>query len=214
MVAVQAWCAGALLCSQAVKVEARLDRRRINLNLVRDIAKLSVHDNGPRLAAARLAELGIAFVVLPHLQGTHLDGAAMRRSDGTPVIALTLRRDRIDNFWFTMLHELAHVKSHLGDDTQVILDDLEVGSSDKSEREADRMASVALIPNEMWATFNSGAYTSMGELFEFAQRAEVHPAIVAGRWQQQNRDFRKFSKLLGHGTVRSQFAGAASAPAV
>jgi HTH-type transcriptional regulator/antitoxin HigA len=138
----------------------------------------------------------------------------MRRSDGTPVSALTLRRDRIDNFWFTMLHELAHVKSHLGDDTQVILDDLEVGSSDKSEREADRMASVALIPNEMWATFNSGAYTSMGELFEFAQRAEVHPAIVAGRWQQQNRDFRKFSKLLGHGTVRSQFAGAASAPAV
>ena len=206
MAAVQAWCAAVLLRSQDVQVEAPLNKRRINLSEVRRIAKLSLHADGPRLAAGRLAELGIALVVLPHLPGTHLDGAAIRRSDGTPVIALTLRRDRIDNFWFTLLHELAHVKSHLANETQVILDDLEIGSSQEIEREADKLASVALIPEEMWATFNRGAYASIADVFELAQRAEVHPAIVAGRWQQQNRDFRKFSKLLGHGMVRLQFA--------
>jgi len=52
------------------------------------------------------------------------------------------------------------------------------------------LAEVALIPDELWATFNAGAYT---------------PAIVAGRWQQQNREFRKFSKLLGHGKIRPEF---------
>ena len=69
------------------------------------------------------------------------------------MIALTLRKDRIDNFWFTLLHELAHVKSHLVSGTQVIFDDLEIGSAQNIEQEADKMARVALIPDELWATF-------------------------------------------------------------
>jgi len=56
-----------------------------------------------------------------------------------------------------------------------------------------------------WASFNSNAYASLTDVLDLARRAEVNPAIVAGRWQQQNRDFRKFSKLLGHGTVRPLF---------
>jgi HTH-type transcriptional regulator/antitoxin HigA len=147
-------------------------------------------------------------VILPHLPGTHLDGAALRNPDGVPVIALTLRHDRIDNFWFTLFHELAHVKSHLGDGTQVILDDLEIGSSENIEQEADNMARVGLITDEMWSQFNSGEYTSTADLLAFADRVQVHPAVVAGRWQKQNRDFRKFSKLLGHGTVRPMFKSA------
>ena len=99
------------------------------------------------------------------------------------------------------------MESHLANGTQVIFDDLEIGSDQNIEQEADKMARVALYPDELWATFNSGTYTSMAELFDFARRAEVHPAIVAGRWQQRNRDFRKFSKLLGHGDVRQALAG-------
>jgi Zn-dependent peptidase ImmA (M78 family) len=53
--------------------------------------------------------------------------------DGVPVIALTLRHDRLDNFWFTLLHEFAHVACHLSPDRQVILDDLDVASSDAIE---------------------------------------------------------------------------------
>jgi len=207
LVALQAWCAAALLRSQSAPVTGRFDKKRIDLDLVRNLAKLSTRDDGLQAAVDQLAGLGVAFVVLPHLPGTHLDGAAMLRSDGVPVIALTLRKDRIDNFWFTLLHELAHVKSHLVSGTQVIFDDLEIGSAEDIEQEADEMARVALIPDELWASFNSGTYVSMAEVFDFARRVEVHPAIVAGRWQQQNRDFRKFSKLLGHGEARQALGG-------
>jgi len=203
-VAVQAWCAGVLLRSQELTVAGDFDAAAITFDVVRSLAKLSVYNDGPQQAREALSSLGIMLVILPHLPGTHLDGAAMRRSDGIPVIALTLRRDRIDNFWFTLLHELAHVVFHLADDKSFILDDLEIGSSEEIEEEADRLAQQALVPEDLWATFNNGAYTSLIDVLEFAQRAEVNPAIIAGRWQKQNRDFRKFSKLLGHGAVRGQ----------
>ena len=206
MTAVQAWCAGALLLSEGVSAKGRFDKQQISLSVVRDLAKLSAHDDGPERARERLSELGVIVVILAHLPGTHLDGAAMLRPDGTPVIALTLRRDRIDNFWFTLLHEFAHVKSHLVPGTEVILDDLEISSAETIETQADAMAEQALMPAELWATFNRGAYTSLADVEALAARAGVHPAIVAGRWQQRNRDYRKFSKLLGHGTVRPHFS--------
>ncbi len=204
-VAVQAWCAGALLCAQEIEVAGTFNAASVPLDVARSLAKLSVHDDGPQRAREALSRLGIILVILPHLPGTHLDGGAMRRSDGVPVIALTLRRDRIDNFWFTLLHELAHVVFHLMDETSFILDDLEIGSSEEIEAQADRSAEEALVPETIWATFNNSAYTSVSEVLEFARRVEVNPAIIAGRWQKQNRDFRKFSRLLGHGAVRGQF---------
>lgn len=206
LTAVQAWCAGAILRSHDITIRAPFDASRIDFTMVRSLAKLSLQAQGPRLAREMLADFGVALVVLPHLPGTHLDGAAMRRpDDGVPVIGLTLRRDRIDNFWFTLAHELAHVTFHLVEDTSVILDDLEIGSSEAIEQEADQQAQRALIPEELWASFNSNTYASLADVLDLARRAEVNPAIVAGRWQQQNRDFRKFSKLLGHGTVRPLF---------
>lgn len=206
-VAIQAWCAGVLLRSRDYEVEGEFDASAIKLDVVRSLAKLSVYVDGPQRARDALSKLGIALVILPHLPGTHLDGAAMRRSDdGVPVIALTLRRDRTDSFWFTLLHELAHVVFHLKEDNAFILDDLEIGSSDEIEEEADRLAQEALVPKELWASFKNGTYTSLADILTFARYAEVSPAIIAGRWQKQNRDFRKFSKLLGHGSIRSQFS--------
>lgn len=57
----------------------------------------------------------IHLVCLEPLPRTHLDGAALQLADGTPVIGLTLRYDRVDNFWFCLLHELAHALCPLRD---------------------------------------------------------------------------------------------------
>lgn len=208
--ALQAWCAAALLRSNGVTVRGRFDRGHLDLNTVRQLAQLSVFEDGPVRVREALSDLGIALVILPHLPGTHLDGAAMCRSDGVPVIALTLRRDRVDNFWFTLLHELAHVARHLNEEQFLILDDLEIQSSEQIEQEADGLAEIALIPQEIWALMRHGRYASQADIEQVARLAGVSPAIVAGRWQLHNRDFRKFSKLLGHGTVRSQFPEFAS----
>ena len=207
--AVQAWCAAALLRSEDEAAPGKFDPEAVRkFSVVHSIAKLSIHADGPQRAQKELGELGIILVILPHLPGTHLDGAALRRpKDGAPVIALTLRRDRIDNFWFTLLHEFAHVAFHLSDERTYIFDDLDIGSSDEIEKEADRLARTALIPDEIWDTFSrKGKYTSIADIIAFARKVEVNPAIVAGRWQMNNRDYRKFSKLLGHGTVRAHFS--------
>ena len=104
-----------------------------------------------------LAQHGVGLEYVKHLPRTHLDGAALRLADGTPVIGLTLRYDRIDNFWFTLLHELAHVGLHLDDcsDENGFVDDLslrgvESGGGDAKEQEADQLAQDALIPPEIW----------------------------------------------------------------
>ena len=56
---------------------------------------------------------GISVEIVRHLPRTYLDGAALQSADGHPVIGLTLRYDRVDNFWWVLLHELAHVTRHL-----------------------------------------------------------------------------------------------------
>jgi HTH-type transcriptional regulator/antitoxin HigA len=206
--AVHAWCAAVLLLSENETTAGSFDEKAIRkFEVVRELAKLSIHDDGPQRAKAMLGQLGIILVALPHLPGTHLDGAALRRPrDGVPVIALTLRRDRIDNFWFTLLHELAHVAFHLTADRTYILDDLDISSSEEIENEADRLARVALIPDEEWDAWSrKGSYASLVDIQLFARQMGVNPAIVAGRWQKAHRDYRKFSKLLGHGTIRPNF---------
>jgi len=68
---------------------------------------------------------------------------------------------------------------------------------------ADELAGTAFIPDEQWdARDVKGTYTGIADILDFARRMEINPAIVAGRWQKAHRDYRKFSKLLGHGTVR------------
>jgi HTH-type transcriptional regulator/antitoxin HigA len=203
--ALQAWCAAVLL-EAAKRPAPRVKQKDRGPEAGRELAQLSSLPNGLSRVGEVLARLGILFVVMEHLPGTFLDGAAMCRHDGVPVIALTLRHDRIDNFWFTLLHEFCHVGHHLGEEVSVILDDLEVKSADGTEAEADAFARDALIPPQMWkeALADPTSFSS-DDLLAVAREAGVHPAIVAGRWQRDNNDYRRFAKLLGHGEVRARF---------
>lgn len=200
--ALEAWCAAVLLEAERVKLPAR--KRELGLDQARGIACLSaLPDWRPQLTRT-LGEMGVVLVTLDHLPGTFLDGAAICRGDGVPVIALTLRHDRLDNFWFTLLHELAHVVCHLKGDTTVIVDDLEVAGVEGIEAEADEFARDALLPRELWQGRSSPDMT-VEDLLEIAAAAGVHPAIVAGRWRWEHGDYRRFSRLLGRGEVRSAF---------
>ena len=128
----------------------------ITPDVLRVLASLSPRRDGPRRAAAGLAELGICFVSLPHLPRTYLDGAALQLADGTPVVALTLRHNRLDNFWFCLLHEVAHVGRHMDyDNPRAFLDDQSLRrarspAEDPREQEADEWAEEALIPQAAW----------------------------------------------------------------
>ncbi len=76
---------------------------------VENLAALTRRADGPSQAAGLLATHGIVLLTEGHLPGTYLDGAAMLDETGHPIIGLTLRLDRLDNFWFVLFHELGHI---------------------------------------------------------------------------------------------------------
>ncbi|RWP30303.1 ImmA/IrrE family metallo-endopeptidase [Mesorhizobium sp.] len=198
LAALEAWCAAVLMRAEKIKI----DKRNIKdpEKAARRVAQISMFSDWNHRIASELHKMGIILVILEHMPGTFLDGAAMCRSDGVPVIALTLRYDRLDNFWFTLLHEFAHVVCHLSPDRQVILDDLDMASSEVIEAEADSFALNALIPPSMWKRIDKDSSTE--EVLAAAQQAGVHPAVAAGRWRFQHSDYRRFSKLIGRGEVK------------
>src|SRR5262249_49757638 len=137
--------------------------------------------------------------------GTFLDGAAMVSATGTPVIGLTLRHDRVDSFWFTLLHEVSHIVLHYYELLQskiAFVDDMEIRSEDLHEREADELARNSLIPPLFLSQVSWGPSTSQDEIITVAARARVHTAVVAGRWQRDQHNYKKFSRLIERDTLR------------
>lgn len=163
---------------------------------LRELARLSAFDEGPKLAREHLARHGITLVIEKPFRRTFLDGAAMLY-DGRPIVALTLRHDRIDNFWFALLHELAHVARHLKPEAPVFIDDLDRANPQRVEAEADAMAREALIPERDWGTARVRTSLSFDDAISFAAEVGVHPAIVAGRLRHEARNYRLLSHLIG-----------------
>lgn len=170
------------------------------------VAKLSFLEDGPTLAREFLNKSGIHLITERHLPKTFLDGAAMRLEDGSRLVALTLRHDRLDNFWFTLLHELAHLSKHLdGPDVDVIFDDLDNESTEAWEREADALAGEALIPSKAWKQAHLLKTPSAERVIAFAEELRIHPSIVAGRIRYETNNYRLLNGLLGRGCVRPLF---------
>lgn len=177
----------------------------INASFLRELAQLSWYEKGPQLAVEHLEKHGICVVIERHLRGTHLDGAAVMDDDNQPIVALTLRYDRVDNFWFTLLHEVAHVWKHLASD-QAFLDDLDATSDDdRQEAEANRIAREAFIPRLIWKRSDAYLAPSKETIVALARELRIHPAIIAGRLRREKQDYRAFTDLLGQGEVRTLF---------
>lgn len=184
----------------------RFKEGSIDEEFMRDLVKLSYFDDGPLLAKEFLLKNGVHFIVEQHLKGTHLDGAAMLLPDGSPLVALTLRYDRLDNFWFTLCHELAHLKLHLEKEGwELFFDDIECNEINDVEQEADNWASESLIPSSKWRESGLTADCSASSVREFAASLRIHPAVPAGRIRREQGDYKLFSKLIGNGKVRELF---------
>ena len=169
----------------------------ITAEWLRDLAKLSRFEHGPRLAIEYLADIGIILVIEEHFKKTYLDGAAML-DDGTPVVALTLRHDRIDNFWFALLHELVHVQKHLNPEHLFIADNLDDKTrSSKEEDEADAGAQEALIPATEWTAANVSSNPTTANTLDLADKLRIHPAIVAGRVRHETENWRLLKGMTG-----------------
>jgi HTH-type transcriptional regulator/antitoxin HigA len=179
----------------------------VTANFLRELARLSYLNTGPLLAKEFLNKSGIHLICEEHLPKTHLDGAALKLPDGSPLVALTLRHDRLDNFWFTLFHELAHVALHLDNDgADAFFDDLtDETKKDKCEKAADKLAADALIPESEWKAARFKRNTRTADIVAFAEKLRISPAIPAGRIRYETKDFAVFKPLIGTGKVRPMF---------
>lgn len=197
--ALLAWRLCVLKKARAMVLAHDYEKGIVTSRWLKDLAKLSAFNEGPRLAREYLANAGIALVIEPHFKGTYLDGAAML-DQGRPIVALTLRHDRLDNFWFALLHELAHVGKHLNDAHPFFADDLDSpDEQDRKEKEADEMATHALIPPDVWVKAAVRESLSPKDVQAFARQQGISPAIVAGRVRHETGNYRLLARMLGQG---------------
>ena len=204
--ALLAWHVAVLKKARQIKFKSVYVKGSLTDERLKELARLSRFEHGPRLAQEFLADIGIALVFETHFNKTYLDGAAMFDGD-RPVVALTLRHDRLDNFWFALMHELVHVKEHLGPDRSFIADNLEdkIHQQSKEEREADEGAREILIPHAEWLASDLMNSPTMDAAVALADKLRIHPTIVAGRVRFESGNWRLLSSIKAE--VRCQFLG-------
>ena len=205
--ALQAWCWQVMAKAKERNLTSEYRADSDHIGLMNQVAKFSPATDGPRQAVEFLADQGIAVETVRHLPRTHLDGAAMKSEDGRPIIGLTLRYDRVDNFWWVLMHELAHVALHLPETCEAFVDDddLRGSGADAQELEADDLAYESLIPTPVWKDSNILENLSPMAVMSMAHEVGVHPAIIAGRARNELRKYRLLSQFVGTGEIRKLF---------
>jgi HTH-type transcriptional regulator/antitoxin HigA len=143
-----------------------------------------------RRVPAILATAGVRFVVVKYLPSAKLDGACFWINGGNaPVVALSLRLDRLDNFWHSLFHEIDHILNGEGKQTPIV-DMLEVEDAarlrlPREEIRANQLAAEYCVEKEAIDTWivQTAPDFSRRKIVLFAKKMRVHPALVVGQLQ-------------------------------
>jgi HTH-type transcriptional regulator / antitoxin HigA len=148
-----------------------------------------------------LASCGIRFVLVEGLASGKIDGVCFWIDENSsPVVGMSLRFDRIDNFWFVLRHELEHVLRHHGQDGMML--DTDIGPNtdgviDERELQANAAASdfsVTKAKMDAWVARKSPFFSEV-DLVGFAKTQGVHPGIVAGQLRHRIKRHNLFAKF-------------------
>jgi HTH-type transcriptional regulator / antitoxin HigA len=205
--AVCAWCVRIMIVAQENPLPQAYKPGSVDMALLRHLVKFSSVPSGPKAAVEFLAQQGIQIVFEEQLGRSYFDGAAMMTPGNKPVIGMTLRYDRLDNFWFCLFHELAHICRHLDKGDTIFVDDLslrrhEFEDPDDKEKEADEWAEEALLPREVWLNHQVSTNPTYANVLDLANQMKIHLAIVAGRARHEANNYRLLSRHVGQGQLR------------
>ncbi|MDA8084892.1 MAG: HigA family addiction module antitoxin [Nitrospiraceae bacterium] len=182
----------------------RLDCRPFDSGRLRaSINELPAYSSDERKASViqgTLCDFGIRLVFVAHLPRTRVDGAAFWLDKSSPVIAMSLRLDRIDNFWFTLMHELLHIIEGSKNATGYLDQDIANEPETEVERRVNQKARDLLIPRTRFDAFvkKTRPFFSRAAVLAFALELGIHPAIVVGRLQHEKLiPFTNLRNLLG-----------------
>lgn len=175
---------------------------------LRDIAQLSKDVNQVINMPSRLLEHGIILIFLPHLPAMKLDGAVFKLKSGTPVIGMSLRYSRLDNFWFTLVHELSHINLHMDILDNPILDDFDLDSDSAIEIAANRLAKNSFVERRIWRNCEPKYDKSYDAIDRFANKIGIHRSIVAGMLRREFGNYAAYSKIVNEYDVREMIFNA------
>jgi len=176
--------------------------RPLEVSWMKELVQVSSEENGPILAKNILEEHGIILIIEQQIAGMKIDGAAFLVDD-IPVIGMTIRHDRLDNFWFTLMHELGHVILHYRTGlSSGFFDDTENKSLDEMEEEADKFAENLLIPEELWVRSPARITKTPEPVEKLAKQLGISPAIIFGRIRMERKNYALFSNKIGKDKVR------------
>lgn len=199
------WKAHVTRRAERIIESERLSYRPLEVSWLKQLAKLSAEDDGPLRAQALLKEHGIVLIVERNIPGMEVDGAAFL-VESIPVIGLTLRLDALDNFWFTLMHEVAHVILHYRTGlASGFFDDVEHVDPDEFEQEANKFASDLLVPQEVWSRSPARIAKTSTPIENLAAQLGIAPAIIYGRIRFERKNYTIFSDKIGRNSVRKLF---------
>ncbi|MEH6348383.1 MAG: ImmA/IrrE family metallo-endopeptidase [Bermanella sp.] len=174
----------------------------IDADFMEEIAKLSPDEGSIKRLPEILAEQGIILIYERALPRMKMDGVVFKLKTGQPVIGHSFRFPRLDNFWFTLMHELAHVVLHSDTLDQPIYEDLEGDRNDKKELEADRLAKKSFVKRSLWRNCEPRYKRGHEAVERFAQKVGIHPAIIAGLLSREENNYQAYSGIVNKVDVR------------
>lgn len=179
--------------------------------IARSFAEYTSMENGVDQVIQDLKSAGVGFFVLKHLEKTYLDGATFV-VDEHPMIVFTGRYDRIDNFWFVLAHEIAHILEHSHLLETPVFDNLHADSCQEIEMEADDLAGEMLHKSKICEIGKRfGKYLSVDRLNQICREARVSLPVALGILQHEGivewRQFSKYKKTVMDLIPRSLLMG-------
>lgn len=187
-----AWLFRAKQVAESVVGLPRYSERKLR-EAVTELRALTGDPEEIRHAPKILESCGVRFVIVEPLPGSKIDGACFWLASDKPVIGMSLRLHRIDNFWFCLRHEIEHVlrrDAHVDSD---LYSDIDQPLLEEAEEEANRAAQEFCVPSREMDGFIRRVSPLFSErrVVGFARRIGVHPGLVVGQlqWRTKKWDF-------------------------
>lgn len=169
---------------------------------VKEIIKLSTKSKSYLSIPSLLLKKGIILIYEKSIQGLNVDGIVYKNKNENPIVSLSIRHNRIDNFWFTLVHELSHVILHYEFLDDIIIDDLDKKSTSDIELEANKLASDLLIPKNVWRGCPVKYSFDSSDIVNFSKQYNINSAILAGRIRKERDNYSIFNDIIYSEDIR------------